>query len=94
MWRWITLFLTGFCRLVRPKPLSGLLADHDLESDIGTGSVSVCSVTSTISQSSYNPLLDELVHQASDDSAYMVMSPATSSGNEMYSTKNNISELS
>ena len=89
MWRWITLFLTGFCRLVRPKPLSGLLADHDLESDIGTGSVtgsvSVSSVTSPISQSSYNPLLDELVHQASDDSAYMVMSTATSSGiNEMH----------
>ena len=66
--------------LQRHKPLSGLLADHDLESDIGTGSVSVSSVTSPISQSSYNPLLDELVHQASDDSAYMVMSPATSSG--------------
>ena len=64
----------------KKKPLSGLLADHDLESDIGTGSVSVSSVTSPISQSSYNPLLDELVHQASDDSAYMVMSPATSSG--------------
>jgi len=66
--------------LLRHKPLSGLLADHDLESDVGTGSVSVSSVTSPISQSSYNPLLDELVHQASDDSAYMVMSPATSSG--------------
>ena len=70
--------------LQRHKPLSGLLADHDLESDIGTGSVSVSSVTSPISQSSYNPLLDELVHQASDDSAYMVMSPATSSGNETH----------
>ena len=47
--------------LQRHKPLSGLLADHDLESDIGTGSVSVSSVTSPISQSSYNPLLDDLV---------------------------------
>ena len=60
--------------------MSGLLADHDLESETGTGSVSVSSVTSPISQSSYNPLLDDLVQQASDDSAYMVMSPATSSG--------------
>ena len=64
--------------LQRHKPLSGLLADHDLESE--SGSVSVSDLISPISQSSYNPLLDDLIHQASDDSAYMVMSPATSSG--------------
>ena len=69
--------------------MSGLLADHDLESETGTGSVSVSSVTSPVSQSSYNPLLDELVQQASDDSAYMVMSPATSSGKDHLFSNNN-----
>ena len=75
--------------LQKHKPLSGLLADHDLESETGTGSVSVSSVTSPVSQSSYNPLLDELVQQASDDSAYMVMSPATSSGKDHLFSNNN-----
>ena len=59
--------------LQRHKPLSGLLADHDFES-ADTGSA-VSSVTSPVSQSSYNPLLDEV--QTDDSSAYMVMSPAS-----------------
>lgn len=52
------------------KPLSGLIADHEFED------TSASSVTSPNSQSSYNPLLDEV--QTDDSSAYMVMSPATS----------------
>lgn len=59
--------------LIKHKPTSGLIADLEFEGD----TTSASNVTSPNSQSSYNPLLDEV--QTDDSSAYMVMSPATSS---------------
>ena len=61
---------------VKHKPLSGLIDEFAMDD------TSASSVTSPNSQSSYNPLLDEITGTESnteDSSAYMVMSPATSS---------------
>ena len=58
------------------KPLTGLIADHDFEAGGSGFDTSASSVTSPNSQSSYNPLLDEV--QTDDSSAYVIMSPSTS----------------
>ena len=61
---------------IKHKPLSGLIDEFAMDD------TSASSVTSPNSQSSYNPLLDEITGTESnteDSSAYMVMSPATSS---------------
>lgn len=67
------------------KPLMDLLANHEFEDN------SASSVTSPNSQSSYNPLMDEV--QTDDSSAYVVMSPATSasSGSRMGTAPRKIS---
>jgi len=61
---------------IKHKPLSGLIDEFAMDD------TSASNVTSPNSQSSYNPLLDEIAGTESnteDSSAYMVMSPATSS---------------